>query len=405
MTRRKGNPAASAVAYFANPRSLRSPSVLSAIAALGVLLTLVLAGCGGGGSDSTGSGGGSGAESSSQGSEAATAKAELAKLYKGDYRPPEATGPAPKSGLNVWAVLPGFASATAKLDGEAFKEAAQELGWTATLKDGKFEPSVELAAVREAVRAHADAIWLETIECSVAKAGLEEAKKAGIVVVASGAEDCDPPLFTAETTFGTGGFRPWVAKWGEAQAVWAIAKTNAEAKVLIVGETDLSTTKAISQGVRGRIEKCESCEIVGEVGFVGTELGPPLQQKVEQALLQYPETTVIAGGYDAAVELGIAAAARASGKKLMVLGGEGQPNNIEMVRNGEQSMGVGYPFGWIGWDAVNAINRIEGGETSPGDSGIGIQVYDAEHNLPPNKGEAYVPPIEFRKYYRKAWGL
>jgi ribose transport system substrate-binding protein len=385
-------------------RGKRPAFLMLACACLGLVLALAITACGGGSSSSSSSGGGSTEGGSSGNSEAATAKSELAKLYKGTFKTPESSGPAPKSGQNVWAILPGFAAVGSKLDAEAFKEGAEELGWNVTLKDGKFEPSVWLSSIREAIRANADAIWLEGIDCESVKAGLEEAKKAGILVIASAASDCEPALFSTETNFVDGGYTEYLEAVGEAQAIWAIANTNAEAKVLLVYENDLAGLIALNNGAKSRLEKCSTCEIVGEVPFTGTELGPPLQQKVEQALLQYPETTVVDGNYDSAVELGVAPAVRASGKEIQVLGYEGNPNNIELVRNGEQAMGGGYPFGWLSYAALGAIIRLQAGERSPGNSGMGIQVFDAENNLPP-KGEPYVPPIEFRKYYREAWGL
>lgn len=373
-----------------------------AFASLTLMLTLAITGCGGGGSGATG---GVSEESSSTGNaEVARAKAELATLYKGTAKSPETKGPAPKPGQNVWAISVGYGAVASKLAVEAFKEGAEELDWKVTLRDGKFEPSVWLSEIREAVRANADAIFLETIDCGSVKAGLEEAKKAGIIIIASSSHDCEPAFFSGEVDYVEGSYPDWLGAAGEAQSVWAIAQTDAKAKVLLVYENDINALVGMNARAKKRLEECTSCEIVGEVTFTGAELGPPLQQKVEQALLQYPDTTVVNGNYDAAVELGVAAAVRASGKDISVLGLEGQPNNIELVRKGEQAMGVGYGFGWYGYAAVDGIVRLEGGESSAGESGIGIQVYDAEHNLPPS-GKPYEPSVDYRKAYREAWGL
>ncbi len=271
-----------------------------------------------------------------------------------------------------------------------------------TVKDGKYDPSVQLAAVREAIRAGADAIWLETIDCEPIKAGLEEAKKAGIIVFDMGGRPCSPTLFTGEFEWSVGGIEAYAKRYGEIQAIWAIAETNAEAKVLLVYENDLASAEEINAGAKARFEQCKGCEIVGEVTFTGAEFGPPLQQKVEQALLKYPEATVVDGNYDAAAEA-VAAAVRSSGKDIPVLGGEGQSNNVELVRNGEQAMGVGYPLGWIAYGSADAILRLLAGE-EPTNSGAGFQPFDAEHNLPA-KGEPFRPSFDYKKAYREAWGI
>lgn len=386
--------------------SRRQLKLTSVCMALGLLLALSITACGSSSSSSSSgsTNGGSTGEGSSGSSEAAKAKAELAKLYKGEFGKPDPKAPEHKSGENVWAISIGFAGAGSKFEVEEFKTAAEEVGWNVTLRDGKFEPSVWLSAVREAVRAGADAIWLEAIECKPIKAGLEEAKRAGIIVIGTNTRDCSEPLFTAETELLAGGPREYLPLFGEAQAVWAIASTDAEAKVLLVYETDQAGTREINEGAKARFEECETCEIVGEVTFVGTELGPPLQQKVEQALLKYPETNVVDGNYDTAVELGIAAAVRSSGKEIAVLGVEGLPNNVELIRKGEQSMTTGYPFGWSAYAAVDGMIRLFAGEKEIGNSGAGYQVVDAEHNLP-SSGEIYRPPVDYQALYREAWGI
>lgn len=384
-----------------------SRRLASALTFAAVCLTLALAisACGGGsGSSSSGTATGGG-EGSSGGSEAATAKAELAKLLKGDYGKPNPKAPAHKSGLNVWAISVGFEAQGSKIGVEEFKAGAEELGWHATLRDGKFSPSAELTAVREAVQAHADAIWLEAVDCEPIKAGLEEAKQAGIIVIASNSNDCAQPLFSGETELQSGAYPEYLTRFGEAQAIWAIADSNAEAKVLLVYENDVAGTKVINEGAKKRLEQCETCEIVGEVPFVGPELGPPLQQKVEQALLKYPDTTVVDGNYDTAVELGVAPAVRSSGKQIDVLGSEGLPTNLELIANGEQAMDVGYSFGWVAYSALDGIIRLAAGEKEVGKSGADLQVIDAENNLPAGKGEPFEPPVDYKALYREAWGI
>ncbi len=384
------------------------PTLLSCVSLI-LLMALSVAACGGGGSGITGGGEegttGGGEESTASGNdELATAKSELDALYRGEFGKPSPSSVVPRAGADVWGIVGGYESAGSKIEAEEFKRGAEELGWNATLRDGKFNPSVWLSTLREAVQAHPDAIWLEGIDCGSIEAGLKEAKRAGIPVVASIAQDCDPPLFSGETDFLIGDNHAFYKAYGESQAIWAIANTDAEAKVLLVYENDLQSTQEVNDAAKGRFEKCQGCEITGEVTFTGAEFGPPLQQKVEQALLQHPNTAVVDGNYDAAVENGIAAAVRNAGKPLLLLGGEGQPNNVELVREGVQSMGFFYPFGWVGYAALNGIVRLLGGETGVGDSGIGYQVYDAEHNLPP-KGQAYTPPVSYKKLYRELWGL
>jgi ribose transport system substrate-binding protein len=67
-------------------------------------------------------------------------------------------------------------------------------------------------------------------------------------------------------------------------------------------------------------------------------------------------------------------------------------------------MGSGYPTGWLAYAGVDGILRLLAGEKEVGNSGAGLQVFDAEHNLPP-KGEPFRPTFDYKQAYREAWGL
>jgi len=54
------------------------------------------------------------------------------------------------------------------------------------------------------------------------------------------------------------------------------------------------------------------------------------------------------------------------------------------------------------WSAIDALNRLFQGAT-PVSSGIGVQIYDAEHNLPASG--PYVSPIDYQSVYRAAWAV
>jgi ribose transport system substrate-binding protein len=108
---------------------------------------------------------------------------------------------------------------------------------------------------------------------------------------------------------------------------------------------------------------------------------------------------------DAAITGGVGAAVQSSGRspQILKMGGEGQPANMDLMREGrQQDAGVGYPPDWEGWSAMDGLNRMFNDE-EPVSSGIGLQLFDKDHNMPASGG--YKPPVDFRAAYRKAWGL
>lgn len=374
-----------------------------ALLTLAALAATLVAGCGGSGSSAGSSGGGA---ANAYGK---TAQAELARLYKGTYTPPPATSPKPAAGKSVYLIGTDMAfSATSNaINGAA--AAAKALGWSTTVVNGKSDPSQMLAGVRQAITAHANAIFLYAIDCPTVQAGLESARQAGIKVVAAESYDCSelqpgaPSLFDYVTQYSEGKLVDWGRAWGASQATVIAAKTGGRAKVINLVEPDFRATVIQDQGFRAQLATCKSCQIVDTLRFVATDVGPKLQQQIQQALLQHPEANATLVPYDAVATTALVGALRAAGRqgKLVVAGGEGTPEGVNLLRQGIVSSETGIPTAWEGWAAMDNLNRLfDGAPTAP--TGLGIQVIDKDHNLPASGG--FTSPVDFASAYRKAWG-
>ena len=375
-----------------------------ALAAIGALLATAPASCGGG------DGGEASGKASS--SDVAQYERELAALYRGTYEEPSGGPVTPPRGKNVWVISTGQTIEAAVNASEGMEEAGRALGWEVTVFDGRFDSSRQLAGIEQALADGADGIVLIYIDCPPVKAALQQAKAAAVAVVGIQSQECEPPLLSHVIRYaGHRDFATYLSHgFGGTQAKWVIAKTKGEARTIVTAQTDLYSTRVTyDPGVTDEFAKCETCEIVDTVEFVGTEFGPPLQQKIEQSLNQHPEANSFIAAYDAVMTGGGGAAAlRASGRldELEVMGGEGSKPGIELIydRAGMEAC-TGTPTGWEGYAAMMSLARIFAGQDPErGDSGIGEQVCDLEHNLPP-KGEGYRAPIEYVAAYRELWGI
>ena len=174
-------------------------------------------------------------------------------------------------------------------------------------------------------------------------------------------------------------------------------------------ETDLENTKLAGKGSEDEIAACEGCEIVDRVDFVGADFGPPLQEKIEQALIAHPEANGFIAAYDAVLTSGGANALKASGRldDLAIMGGEGSAPGIDLIReNGGMDACIGVPTAWEGYAAFDAMIRIFADEDpSKTSSGLGLQACDADHNLPAEEGVAFEAPIDFVAAYEESWGV
>jgi ribose transport system substrate-binding protein len=377
---------------------------LVGVAALVAIAALALAACG---SDDDG-----GSDEKASSGDVAKYQQQLEALYKGTYQPPSGGPVDPPPGKNIWIISTGQEIETAQNASKAMEEAGQDLGWEVSLFDGKFESSRQISGIEQALADKADGLVLVYVDCAPVKAALQQAKKAGVAVTGIESKDCEPSLIDHVVKYvGNEDFATWVAhSFGGAQAKWVIAKTKGEARTIVTVQTDLYTTAVTyDPGITDEFEKCKTCEIVDTIEFVGTEFGPPLQQKIEQSLNKHPEANSFIAAYDAVLTGGGGAAAlRASGRldEIESMGGEGSVPGIELIYN-EAGMDAcsGIPTAWEGYGAIMGLARIFAGQDpNKGNSGIGAQACDREHNLPP-KGESYQAPIDFVAEYNKLWGV
>lgn len=390
-------------------------------AALIVVVLAVAAGCGGGSSSDSSAETSSDATSATEASsetEATSGTSDAAKAYaerwyKGTFEAPKVTPVKPPTGQNVWVVTIGQLAVSSQLIAKAFTDEAPELGWKVKVFDGKFEPDRWLEGVRSAIAAHADAIVVASgIDCASVAPALKEAKAAGIPTINIQGVDCDAEggrsLFTYDLTYapGSSDLEEWATSLGNAQGAW-VAAERPQGKILSVVETDARITIGMGKGFNEVIEKyCPECEIVEEIEFVGGEIGPTLQEKVEQALLRNPDADVVYGNYDDVVVGSVEPAIRNAGREgdVALIGAEGQVPNIELVYEGKQAAGSGVSNTFEGYAGLDATIRILAGEQPLGNTGEGTQLYDKDHNLPA-KGEHFETTVDYKSVYRKAWGL
>jgi ribose transport system substrate-binding protein len=359
-----------------------------------------------------GSGDGADANGKASSGDVARYERELEALYEGTYEEPSGGPVKPPKGKNVWVISTGQAIEAAVNASAGMEEAGRALGWDVTVFDGRFDSNRQIAGIEQALTDRADGIVLIYIDCPPVKTALQQARDAGVTVVGIQSQECEPALESHVIRYARHrDFATYLSHgFGGTQAKWVIAKTKGEAKAIVTAETDLYSTRVTyDPGITDEFAGCETCEIVDTVEFVGSELGPPLQQKIEQSLNQHPEANSFIAAYDAAMTSGGGAAAlRASGRldEIEVMGGEGSKPGIELIydRAGVDAC-TGTPTGWEGYAAMMSLARIFAGQDPErGDSGIGEQVCDLEHNLPP-RGEGYRAPVDYVAAYRRLWGL
>lgn len=376
---------------------------------------LLAAGCGGDSDEESATAGGG--ESTAAAGPAANVQAAQERVdaaLKGTFREPPSDGPAAQRGKKIYAIPCTTASIGCAKPALALEEAGKELGWEVTVVDGKADPGVYTQAIKQAIAAGADGIMTVAIDCPSIKAALQQAKKANVPVVGAYAFDCDDPsvgeepLYAAVLNYGEGHQTPaeYYTEWGRLAADYVIAKTDGKAKIINLTGPAYKTGTYKDKGFKEELEKnCPDCEIVEDVEIPPTGPGGPaaMQQKARTALQRHPDANVMHIWADT-LTVNVAEVIRPLKDKLLVVGGEGLPENMNLIKQGVQDAAIGVPSEWFGWAAADQLNRLIAGETEMPDQGLGHLIVDAENNVPTSKDNALQVPVDFKAGYKKLWG-
>jgi ribose transport system substrate-binding protein len=336
-----------------------------------------------------------------------TAQAKTKAAEHGTNKLPDSTKRPVAAGKRVFVISAGQVAESSKIPSDAAMEAGKTLGWNMTLLDGNLQPSTYAGLVSKAIAQGAQGIVLDAIDCTAVKGPLTQAKAKHILIVPIYAFDCNDPVGGSK---GGGSFfstcsnyanRPctnlgdFTRSYGADQANYIIAKTNNKAKVLLINDPEFTVLKYTAQGFNSTLAASGGSKVVGTLNFqVSDLLSGKLKGKVDNALLQNPTANWVKSPYAAATTLGqIGAAAHAKGKAVM--GGEGFPDELALVKNGTITAVNVIDSRWTAWSAVDALNSAFT-KTKTHPSGIGWTIVDKQNN--------HVQNVNYKAAYRKAWG-
>lgn len=394
--------------------SRRHPITARRVATAGVAASLLLlAGCGG----STKAAPDTKATTPSGGGTTSSTPAGTSgeQVSSAPLKAPDATARPGAKGKKIVVISAGQASISNSVPVAAAVEAAKALGWTTTTYDEAFNPASAPGLVGQAIASGAQGIILDATDCPTVKNALEQAKTKGIKVVGIYSFDCnDPifggggqPLFSGQINYGAraADIGKFTEQYGADQAKAVVKATDGKAKVVFFNDQEFSVLRYTGKGFLDELAKCAGCKVVAKVDFTGTELGPNLQQKVTSALLQHPEANAVKSPFTAATLLGIGPAVTQSGRgsKLYVMGGEGFAPELDLLRSGQGLNAVNIaPSDWTAYAAIDTMNSLFSGKPIA-ESGLGWQLVDKQQGLPASG--PYVPTVDFKAAYKKAWGV
>lgn len=346
---------------------------------------------------------------SSSGELNAAGTVALTKYYEGTYSKPNLATTETAHGKSIWIIDCGSDQVSCSAPGKNAERAAKLLGWSVNHVDGKSDTATQGNLIRQAISAGANGIVTTALDCSVLKQPMQDAKDAGIFIVAIAGTDCDTQggkkLFDYSTQV-SGKSNGAGDVLGDAQAAWIAGTVAKDPGQILTARVSFSATAEdiYKSFVANLATYCPSCKVV-EMNFaVSDYAGAGLQQKVQTFLTKYPDIKAVNALFDGTVEVGLGAAIRAAGKTdLPVIGGQGSPTAIKTIQTTkEQDATVGESEVARGYESVDALNSLFLGEPIV-PAGNGWQLVDANHNLP--KGPEYIAPYNYEDLYKTRWNL
>ena len=181
---------------------------------------------------------------------------------------------------------------------------------------------------------------------------------------------------------------------GELLADWVITK-DTKAHVLVIVSDEIVSTKAMRDGISSEFDTYGGPDI--KYTFVNVPIpdwGTKVKPAVQSAIVADPQLTYVVCIYDSMSQFVTPAIdATNSAGKVKVIGFNGTPFVLDLVRTGKVEADIGESLNWAGMAIADAEMRLIGGKGQVASMNIPFRLFTKD-----NAAEAGVP-AEFSKGY------
>jgi ribose transport system substrate-binding protein len=323
-------------------------------------------------------------------------------LNRTQWRGPT-TAPKPQAGKKV-IVLGCFVGSACEFIGNGSVAAGKLLGWNIKIVNSSTgTPASFNQMFSSALAEKPDAIIAVAIPSSQVGPKIAEAKKAGVKLVAVASNN---PGGSAATKY-TVDIPLLETMDAELQAYYAIATSKATAKAVYIWDYGFpSLVRAIAGSLRV-MKQCTACQVLQIYKTtVGTLSDPVATQNIVASLLQKYGSNLqyIFMPYGVGIAA-VANALRAAGREdVKIIEKSAYPESIGLVAKGQVASDYGTSLDWVGWAAVDELNRLfASARPIPyWKQGLAVRVY-VKANAPASGNQNWSKLMNYKNSYRKAW--
>jgi ribose transport system substrate-binding protein len=281
--------------------------------------------------------------------------------------------------------------------GQLLAPAVKTLGGTLTVINSGGTASSSQAAASSALALKPAAVLLPAVTPSVFGDSLKRLGEAGIKVTAVGV--INPTVYGID--FSIGG-QDSIERTGRLMADWVIVHKGPKANVVFYGTPELDFSSYMQHAFEKELAKnCPSCK-VRSMPISVTTFGTTAPQTVVNDLQGNPSTnTAVFATEEAAT--GLPAALKAAGLSVTTLGFAPAPANLQDIKTGGLTAGLGLDLPVQEWTHVDGTARLLLGEPlTPKETEVPLQFLGKEDiTFDPAKGWTGYP--DFAERFAKLW--
>ena len=285
------------------------------------------------------------------------------------------------------------------------KQAAEKLGWTLTVIDGKGSPSTWVSGFNQAIALNPGGIAIFADAKSL-QDPIKTAVGKGITVIGLHAASLPGPQPDLNLFVN---IQEDPREIGKAEADWAIADSNGTAKVVVVTHNEYQIAKTKSDATRDAVAACAGCKVLDDVNFPASEAAQRMPQLTTSWVQRFGLPIYITSVGDNDLDFAIPSlrSAGVTPDQAKLIGADGNRSAYERIRKGKQyqTVTVSEPIELQAYQAVDEFNRAF--NKAPPSGFVQPPYLVTADNVGTEGGDKdiFVPENDYKGHYLKLWGV
>jgi ribose transport system substrate-binding protein len=319
------------------------------------------------------------------------------------------SSPKPQPGKKLAIVSRAQLSEGCNRPSRAALDAAQKIGWTATVFDGQADVGKQIAAINAAVDGKYDAILLILVDPVQTSEGVQRAIDANIPVVTLA-----EPAYTDERKALLAKIPDISHDWfktGELIGDYMIWKSGGRLDALLLNDPEFTVVNLGQfNGTKSKLSDanaCPGCKVTVENFTAATLTSQPAA--LAAAAVQRDPNINWVWCYDFCMaNVATDLIARGLQRDIRGAGFDCNAQNLGLIKDDKvQSVCVADPRDWEAWAAVDTANRLVQGQP-PAEQSIPVRLFDASNLAdltPTDLKDGWQGGLDFRSHFLKIWGV